>query len=109
MRDAKEANTANMPTNRSSPTGVVVVRDQHAPADERLLLLLRLERRARRIGVAGRRLLGRIAARPELVGGVVVVGAFREAIFPYSPPQAAKEKNPSFLQVRKWLAGVPVS
>ena len=60
MRDAKEANTANMPTNRSSPTGVVVVRDQHAPADESLLLLLRLERRARRVGIAGRRLLGRI-------------------------------------------------
>jgi hypothetical protein len=29
-------------------------------------------------------------------------GAFREAIF-VAPPQAAKKKNPSFLQVRNWL------
>ena len=84
MRDAKEANTANMPTNRSSPTGVVVVRDQHAPADESLLLLLRLERRARRIGVAKRdaelRLSAPWLARDALGTGRDVEGAVALAV-----------------------------
>ena len=50
-----------------------VVCDEHTPADERSLLLVGLERRARCVGVAHRRRLVRVAARPQVVGRVVLL------------------------------------
>jgi VIT1/CCC1 family predicted Fe2+/Mn2+ transporter len=73
------SHTFETPTKRTRPMcqpigSVLCATSTRRPTTERLQLLVRLERRARRgVRVARRRRLVRIAAHPQLFGGVVLL------------------------------------